>query len=592
MSTRKQPTCVKPYAKRSHKTGPRQQRGAVAVLAAIWVIVAMAALGAIDIGNFYFARRDLQRSADLAATAAAETIGSAGGCTAATTSAQGAAGANGLPTTGTVAVTCGRWDPTANAGSTYFSTTGTPQNAAQVTVSEQVPYFFMGPARTLSATAIAQATNVGSFSVGSGLLSLGGSMCQANGTPTAGAAAQAGILNAILGGLLNTSLNLSAVSYCGLANVGVKVSDLMVAAGVATPNQLLQLQVNAGSLAALLVKALDRTTVASVVLQAGQSAMQTINLASIPGTTTFPLGQTPGSSTAGVISISVADSQAALNAVINPLQALMVAAEIAQVGKPAINVAAGITIPGIVSIGLSLQVIQPAVIAVGEAGWNAATGTWRTQAQTAQIQTTLNVNVGPAGSLLGNVLQVQLPLSLQVATANSSLQSTQCATTLAASRSTIATTPGLATLVVGSTSGAACSQPAKLINILNLITVTACGSAPIVVPGQQTQVFDGNTNLVSGSTPNSNQVGLAVTNALTTLNKTLTNSLSVNLGPLTLGLGILLAPITNAVLNILSPAITGLDQLLVPLLQLLGVQLGVANVTDLSLSCGVAKLVN
>ncbi|QDQ83731.1 TadG family pilus assembly protein [Paraburkholderia megapolitana] len=591
MFTRKQPTCVRPYANRTHKAAPRQQRGAVAVLAAIWVAVAMAALGAIDIGNFYFARRDLQRSADLAATAAAETIGSAGGCTAATTSAQGAAGANGLPTTGTVAVTCGRWDPTSNAGSTYFSTTGTPQNAAQVTVSEQVPYFFMGPARTLSATAIAQATNVGSFSVGSGLLSLGGSMCQANGTPTAGAAAQAGILNAILGGLLNTSLSLSAVSYCGLANVGVKVSDLMVAANVATVDQLLQLPINAGSLAALMVTALSRTTVASVVLQAGQSAMQSINLASIPGTPTFPLGQTAGSTTAGVISVSLANSQAALNAVINPLQALIVAAEIAQVGKPAINVAAGLTVPGVAGVTLSLQVIQPAVVAIGEAGKNAA-GVWRTQAQTAQIQTTLNVNVGSAGTFLGALLQVNLPLSIQVATATSWLQSTQCATTLAASRSTIATKPGLATLTVGSTSGPACSSPATLANLLGLITVTACGSAPVAPPGQQTQVFDGNTNLVSGSTPNSNNVGLAVANALTTLNQTLTSTLSVNIIGINLGLGALLAPITSAVLAILSPVLTALNQLLVPLLQLLGVQLGVASVTDLSLSCGVANLVN
>lgn len=575
----------------------QQQQGAIAVLAAILFGIAVAAFGVIDVGHFYFARRDLQRTADLAATAAATTIGSAGGCGAATTSAQLNATANGLPSDGTVAVLCGRWDPGASTVSPYFSTTTTPINAARVTVSRSVRYFFLaGQPRPMSAVATAQATNVGSFSLATGLFALGGSMCQSNGTPTAAGVAQAGVINGLLGALLNTSLNLSAVSYCGLANVGVKVSDLMVAANVATVDQLLQVPVNVGSLASLLVTALSQTTVASVVLQAGQSAMQSITALNIPGTPKFALGQTAGSGANGVITLSLANSQAALSAVINPLDALIVAAEIAQVGKPAINVGAGINVPGLLGVNLSLQVIQPPVIAIGEAGLNPATNDWRTQARTAQISLALQVDVGHTGSfaLLGSVLDVTLPLTVQVAYAKSWLQSTQCATTRAASRSTISTSPGIANIIVGSTSGNSCSQPAQLIGVLggNLVSVTACGSAPIAPPGQQTQVFDGNTQLVSGATPNSNNVGLALANALNQLNQQLTSSLTVRLLGIPINLGLLLAPITNAVVDLLTAALTPLNQLLVILLQLLGVQLGVANVTDLSLSCGVPQLVN
>ena len=45
----------------------RRQHGAIAVLAVIWLSLAIAALGAIDVGNVYFVRRQLQRTADLAA---------------------------------------------------------------------------------------------------------------------------------------------------------------------------------------------------------------------------------------------------------------------------------------------------------------------------------------------------------------------------------------------------------------------------------------------------------------------------------------------------------------------------------------------
>jgi len=143
------------------------------------VSLAVIALGAVDIGHFYYARRDLQRTADLAAAAGAQVIGSAGGCAAAANTARLNATANGLPADGTVQITCGRWDPSANAGQSYFAASGTPLNAVQVVVSQPVPFLFLiGQARDLSASAVAQATNISSFSLSTSVASLSGGRCR------------------------------------------------------------------------------------------------------------------------------------------------------------------------------------------------------------------------------------------------------------------------------------------------------------------------------------------------------------------------------------------------------------------------------
>ncbi|MFP3570866.1 TadG family pilus assembly protein, partial [Paraburkholderia sp. SIMBA_030] len=83
----------------------------------------------------------------------------------------------------------------------YFVASGTPLNAVQVVASRPVPFLFLiGQARDLSASAVAQATNISSFSLSTSVASLSG-----------------GLLNGLLNGLLGTSLNLDVGSYQGLA---------------------------------------------------------------------------------------------------------------------------------------------------------------------------------------------------------------------------------------------------------------------------------------------------------------------------------------------------------------------------------------
>ncbi|MFL9871564.1 TadG family pilus assembly protein [Paraburkholderia megapolitana] len=578
--------------------GPRRQRGAVAVLAAIWVIVAVAALGAIDIGNFYFARRDLQRMADLSASAAAQTVGSAGGCTSATTSANGAASANGLPTNGTVTVTCGRWDPSVNTGGSYFVPTTASMNAVQVTVQQPVPYFFIaGPTKTLSASAIAQATNIGAFSIATSVATLSG-----------------GLLNGLLGGLLNTSLNLSVVSYQGLANTQLRLGDLATALNVGSISALLNTQVTISKLAGAISAAATATALSQgTTLAAGvTSALGTI-AASVPGSQTISIGKT--SSSNGLLSLGLGDPQAGATATINALDALIVAAEIAN-GQSAVNLGAALDLSPIASISAQVRVVQPPVIAVGEAG-NNADGSPRTRAHSAQVQVYLNVqlvntSVGITSILtpILNVTLLNLPIYIEVGDGTADLTSTQCSTQRATSQSQIKATTGVAYLCIGgdalsnlnnTTAPTQCNQPAALTTVqalgLNLIKVSVGNTSPASGLNLGLQSATSTTFTFNGvvgdsddyQSTNTNGLGSAAGGLVSQLASGLANSMHATVAGL--DVTAVVAPVISGLVSLLTPVLNSLDGVLIPLLKLLGVQIGVSTVHDIGLTCGVPQLV-
>lgn len=574
---------------------PRPQRGAVALLAAICVSVAIAALGVVDIGHFYYARRDLQRTADLAASAGVQMIGSAGGCPAAMGSAQLNATANGLPADGAIASTCGRWDPGTGVGPTYFTAGGTPSNALKVVVSRPVSYMFLGgQSRNLTATATAQATSIRAFSLSTSVAALNG-----------------GLLNGLLNGLLGSNLNLDVVSYRGLATAQVKLQDLAVALGAGSIRQLLNTRITVAQLATAMVTALSQGNVASATVT---GALGTIASAST-GSTQINLGDT--STTHGLLAVSLGDPQAAATATVNVLDALLVAAEIAH-GQSAINLGTSLNLSPLANITAQAKVIRPPVIAVGEAG-TYPDGTYRTSAHASQVQLYLNVqlvnvNIGGSGGLpsLVNVSLLNLPIYIEAGSGQANLLSTQCTTQKATSVSSIQVTPGIAQLCVGgdalsnfgnSTVPTTCTQPAALTNVsvpllslsvLNVSVVPTPNSTTFNLALQSPQPTTFQFNGVSGDsddyqTTNTNAVGSAAGGLVGQLATGLAGSIRVS------ALGIDLTPIagglTAALAALLTPILNSLDLLLVPLLQLLGVQIGVSTVHDLGLACGQAQLV-
>jgi len=577
--------------RRAGHVSVRRQRGVTAILAAVCIGLAIAALGVIDVGNYYFARREMQRTADLAAAAGAQTISNGGGCTSATNSANNnAVKGNGLSTGATVTVVCGRWDPTVNAGQSYFATSGAPMNAVQVTVSQTVPYFFAGPARVIQAVSTAQATNIRSFSV----------------TPTV-ASLSGGLLNGLLNGLLpGANLNLSVASYQGLATTQIKLGDLAAALGVGTMSQLLGTQVSLAKLVSAMVTAAGKSATLGVTAITDLGTIQ----AAIPSGLNVALGA--NSTTNGLLTVALDDPQAAVNATVSLLDTLLVAAEVAQ-GQSAVNLGTALNLSPLANVTAQVKIIEPPVIAVGEAGQN-ADGTWRTSAHSADVRLYLNINLLSINLGLATVTALNLPIYIEVGTGTAWLQSTQCTTSKATSQSVISAQPGLAYVCVGNdaisnftntTTTATCNQAALVTNATvgtySLISIYAGNpttnaglSFKVQPPAATPLTFNG----ISGDsddyqTANSNAVGSVAINLLTQINNSLLSSLYLTVGGVNPGpiVAALLQPLLTAVDTLLSPLLTVLDGLLVPLLQLLGVQIGEVTVHDLGLACGQAQLV-
>ncbi|QVN13388.1 TadG family pilus assembly protein [Burkholderia sp. LAS2] len=588
-----------------------RQRGAFSVMAIIATLIAITTLGAIGVGNLFYQRRDVQRIADMAALAAVQRMDDA--CSQPTATATSNAQSNGLNASNgdTINIECGRWDTSVNPSPSYYAaaTSGATQlNAAKVIVRRQVPFFFVGPPQTISAVSTARSTNIDTFSVGATLAALGGVGCAGGSAPASG---NPGLVNGLIGALLGANLNLNIASYQALACTNVTVGDLVVAAGVGTVDQLLALKLTLPQLIQLMVNAATKTAVANASLQASIATLQAILNANVPGTS-IGLG-----GAGGLLNVALADTQAALNAQVDLLDLLMVGAEIAATGKPAVAVnVPSVNLGGLTGTQLQVQIISPPSIGVGEGGKDPATGTWRTKASTAAVGVYLNVYLGTAqlpllGALLAllNVkVDVNLPIYLQAGTGTATLNSTQCASTQAASTAVITAQPGVANLCIGKppldssgkislSSNYSCTSPAQIINsnVLGLaqLTVSMSNISVQVQGASQPHTFSGVPGIDANYwTVNSNALGSALSSALTQLAAA---NITVNLG--LFGANVLTVPgnfvstLLTFLTGLLGPLLSSLDAVLVPLLNLLGVQVGAATVHQISLNCGVAQTV-
>ncbi|WP_120292866.1 TadG family pilus assembly protein [Paraburkholderia sp. BL23I1N1] len=565
----------------------RRQHGAAAVMAAIFLSLALAALGALDVGNTYYARRQLQRTADLAAMAGVQVISSPAGCATVTTVAQQNATANGFTADGstkTLTTTCGRWD---TSTSTYFGTSGNPLNAVQVKVAQQVPFLFLGPARNVTATATALASNIDAFSLGTGIATIN--------------TQQSALLNAILGGLLKTSVSLSIGDTQSLATAHIKLSDLMVALGASSMQGLLATTVTYQNLMVAMANALQAggDTVNAAILR-------TLVVA-IPGGQDITVGD-GGTSAPGLLALGLANPNAAATATINAFDALMVAAQIAERPDPTTGVAPVINVTaGLAGVaGISLQIIHPPVLAVGEGGTvgTGANAVYRTQASTAAVNATINlmpVTLPPLnlGIVSISALSTPLVLTLTVAQGTAGLSSVDCESTKAATNATIQVKPSIASICLGANASGGGSVNIATISVVllgNVASIVLNGIGPLpLTPGSTPLVFDGSSGSFDVSkSANSNAIGSDGAALTTALFTQLPGALHISLGSYDLsGLTTsILSLVTTALTPLLQPVFNLLDTVLVPTLSLLGVQVGTATVHNMSLTCGVSQLVN
>lgn len=405
-----------------------RQRGSMAITIMLMMIGLVAILGLVEVGYLYWAKRDAQKVADLAALAGAQRLDL---CT--TDNADNAAARqsaeqdNGFGTADgkTVAVTCGHWNPVVYAGiEDHFGnineTDGLNLNAVKVIARRPaLPIFGQAFAKgdlVVSASAVAaQAEPQVAFSVGSRLLGINGD-------------APLQLLLQLIG------LDLSATevaSYSGLANLKITPSGLLEALHLPVGTDI-----TVGDYENLLAaNSITVTELLDVMATlADQQGLVGINLSilknylnNVSAGTGGPLGQVKinlldqDDSPGLFASISAPGSEAAagLDVNLNALDLLGAAITIAN-GDHAVD------IPNVSLLGdgvkIKASIIEPASIGVGPV---------KTTAYNAQVR--LNIDIDTDGiPVLGWLLnwlgtRVHVPLYVDVVNAAATVSGIDCA---------------------------------------------------------------------------------------------------------------------------------------------------------------------
>ncbi|WP_038205931.1 TadG family pilus assembly protein [Xenophilus azovorans] len=558
------------------------QRGAVAVLGALWLLLAVTCLMVIDVGYLFWQQREVQRIADLAAMARAN---GEDFCRAAVPSQLERA--NGVRDAGDqLAIQCGNWNPALDRGPgsppQHFAADALPFNAARVTVSREVPYFFAfswgAGWRTVTATATAAARNTAGFSLGTGL-----------------AALNAGAVNQLLGALLNANVALDLASYQGLANAHVRLLDLVaLAPSVGTVQELLDTRLGVGQLLALMASALGPDDAVAVT---ALNRLAALGLDAL----TVTVGD--------LLNVTTTNPEAAGTADVNVLELLMVAAQVAN-GSNLVHLAGGLQLPPLATAATKLVIVEPPSIAIGEAGRD-ENGQWKTQAHSATVRLLLQASVLDTAAIpvVGNLVDIKalnLPVYLEVAPGDAWLSDIQCAATRTESRALIGASPGLANVCIADVSDAQmrntsapvnCGEPATVgkVSALGISLLDVKARVPLsaqVPPGTAaTLEFDGvigNEDDIQRSS--SNAVGGVLSSAVGGLGRGLRLQVCT-LSFLCLDAGELTKILDRVNTYLLAPLLDVLDSVVQPLLGLLGVQLGYSDIHHQSLSCGEPQLV-
>jgi uncharacterized membrane protein len=532
------------------------QRGAIGLFAALVLLLAVLFTAlALDTGRLYLEKRRLQKIADLSAL-------DAGYCAndkeSAIAAAQASAVRNGyggdLAAEGGVEI----GTVTANAQGLRIFQPGVSESAdaVQVEARNTVPASLvagglLGGSTTLRAKAVGRSDAIAGISAGSFLARL----------DPAG-------LNPLLSGLLGTSVNLDLVSYQGIADANLTLLDLIKAEGsVGTVEELLALQMSVGDFIDLMASAL--TNKGNTAAAADLSGL----MVGVPDTLTLTLGD--------LLKVRADDPEAAATASVNALDLLVLGAEVAN-GQNAIAIpAAGITVPGVASIGLSLRLIEPPQIAIGPAGQD-ENGNWRTQVQTAQARLGINLGLVPMPLGIPLVLTIQLvnlQLAVDAAPTTAWLENVGCpAPDHPDGSATVGSQPGVITIAVG-----ALDANGEVTGPANVATVEVLGllgggvKVQIGASADASVASNPQTVHFNGPFPQTETVGTpldeAINNALSSLAGSL--DLQVMVGSLNVTL---LNQVIDLLVPILTPIITGLgDALLTPLLEALGVNVGGAD---------------
>lgn len=343
------------------------QRGAVAVMGGIWLMISLLMLMALDIGNVFWQKREVQKIADLAALAGAQTVngdpaGAAGACPGtASADASANAGRNGMLAGDSLSVRCGNWNPRdsrgpADAAATpprYFrAESGLPLNAVHVTLSRTVPYLFIfdfsgGGTAPSSRTVVAEASATRTSPM---------AMLMVRNTLVSVDSSKSVVLNALYGGLLGGSLNVDAIGWNGLLQSQIGLleyveqlrTNLNLDAGQF--DQVLETGLSTGQ---LLQAAIDVMQRSGATAAASVTALQAIRAAALAGSAAplLKLGD--------ILNVQTGTPASGLDTQLQLFQLVQGVVQLAN-GQNAAVAGVPLSLPGLVNSQVSVQVIEPA----------------------------------------------------------------------------------------------------------------------------------------------------------------------------------------------------------------------------------------
>jgi len=547
----------------------RCERAAVAVTAAlIFPVLCGFAAFAIDMGSIFLQTRQLQGDADLAALGAASNLTDAQAAAAATANANGWA----YPVTTTVTVGTYVDDTTVPSGQ-RFSAGGASPNAVRVNLATQANLFFGASILGVSTlpinrTATAASAQMAAFSVGSGLASL-----------------QGGVANAVLTGLTGSQVSLSVMDYNALATANVDLLQYsqalqtdMSLQGVSF-NNVLSSQISQGEA----LKVLGNVLTSDGQAQAGAAINE---LATAAGNTVpAQLSQVISLGPYGDQDHTGANSGAGI--AVNALQLASAMLELSQGGRQ-VQLQLGSTVPGLENLTLWLAIGQRP----NNSPWVAVADDGSVVISTAQARIYLDAQLLPGTLSSLGVAAVNVPIYVEIASAQAKLSSLTCPSATAPESVTLSANPSVGELALGSVNTSQLSNfsneltvtPATLIS-LPLVTATGTATVNIGGPDWQPVTF-------SASDIQSDKVKtVSTTNIAEASVASLLASLNIQVQVAGLGLGLGTSAIAPALQSTLTGAAGNLDTVIDSATNLLGVQLGTASVWVDGVRCNDAALV-
>lgn len=543
-------------------------RGNVAIMAALLftVVFGFTAFG-VDLGKVFNDRRRAQGAADLAAIAAAADLANAGKAAAATVAANAYAASVvdnvtvGIYTPDSSLAPAARFKPSAAASA----------NAARVTLRTTTDLLFgkllIGKERLAIEThAVATQTAFAAFSIGSGLATVDG-----------------GLINRILGGLIGSSLSLSAMDYQALANARLdlfKFSSALSTKAHITAGTYGELANTTVPVAAVLSAMAETQKTAAGATDTAAMALASIADAARSAAGTVKLSQLFDFGPYASLALGQAPQVSVAAAALHLVSA---AAQLAN-GAHIVTANLDLNVPGIAAATLKLAVGEPPQ----GTSWTTV-GPIGASVHTAQTRVLLTVQL-LGGSGIG---AVRLPIYLELASGSATLSTLKCGyPDIAASTMTLMVKPAVLDGWIGNVTDAAMTNftttpnpPAAPLIDLAILKVTGRAHAAITNLAA-TPVGFGYADIRQQT-----RKTVSTTDYIASLLASLIGDLDLKVSLIGLPLG--LPPnIEHTVTGIVAAAAGPLDRALAKVLGALGISLGQATVWSTGIRCDGAVLVN